>query len=426
MFDKIKNKAKELRNNAIDKADELVSEMKSKKDSNNVDQLGKKLAIEDMKNDGTFDPIKKSNKEKENVFTAEDLTAGTRSESEQTLADFGVTTDKTVRKGGDKSSYVGSIEYVETEPPTQPHVEESKSDVLDKVKDFVGDVTSPNKRGDTGKQRKRKLLVRRISRLLQWIIIILIILFLRGRYLSYTDRAVQKLTYKNFPYTYVIERNARDFSVTKMEDVDCKDIKNKCTTNNLASYNIKFENYQMLIIRTYFDFVFRFKNGEKSITKADLNNEYAERSIWSIMTKDGAFLSMDRYKNYQIIDYEQKSDYKEKGFYYDEDDSKIYITIALGKQEYDGYSIRVREAHKNGNDVVFYVEMEEPTANNKWKHENAPIVKIELLEKLENIRVININNGEEYNYKGHLLGEDSKSKSSISDIDVNKKGEELK
>ena len=424
MFDKIKDKVNDIRNTAIDKADDVVSGLKKKKKQDDT-QLGKSMAIEDMKNDGTFDSIKKAKREKGDPFTAEELIANTKkTDSEESLADFGISSDEPKKKGG-STSYVGSIEYPETQPQTEPPVEESKSDVVDKVKDFVNDVTSPNKKGDSGKQRKRKLLVRRVTRLLQWVIIILIILFIRNRYISYSDRAVQKLTYKSFPYTYVIDRNARDFKVTKMMETDCKEEETKCKVNNLASYDLKLDDYQKYAIRTYFDFAFKFKNGDKYITKNDLNNELAERAIWTAITNDSTFLSMDRYKNYQIVDYEQKSDYKEKGFYYDEDENRMYITIALGQQKYDGYSIRVREAHKIKNDVIFYVEMEEPTGK-KWKNDNAPIVKLEITEKPDNVKVVNLNNGENYQYKGHLIGDDSKTKSGISDIDVTNKGAEIK
>ena len=413
MFDKIREKANKL----VDKGKELVgdgvdyvsSKMK-KKDPNQIEQIGKKLTLEEMTDDYFRAPIEDNTKKpvsKEQPKSLDDDEKDTKVEKKDIFEETGLSST---------TSYVGSIDYPDTKPVEVEVELEHKPSVTEHVSSFVKDVTTPTKTGNNSKQRKRKLVVKKVFRLIEWVIVILIILVIKGKYDYYSGHVKQKITYNEYPYVYVFDRNNHDVTVTKFEKSNCDDNKEKCNVQTVGSYNIKFSDTQMFAVRSFFDVALKFKAGERELTSSNLNNELYERVVRALMMNDQMFLSTDRYKDYTIIDYEQKSVYKERGFYYDENKSSATtkVTIALGEQEYDGYSVKINEAHYVNGNIVFYVLVEEPVTT-EWKGNNAPIVVFEFKDNPDKIRVIDIKSGQDFENKGHLIDGNKVDGNSIAD-----------
>lgn len=410
MFDKIREKASDL----VDKGKDLVGEgvgfisnKINKKDPNQIEQLGKKLTLAEMSDDDFKIPKEEKPKPAVAPEQPKSLSDTETSKKKEDVFDTG---------GLKPTTYVGSIEYPDTEPVKVEIELEHKPSVGDNVTGFLKDVTTPTKVGNNSKQRKRKLIVKKIFRLIEWVIVILIIMVIKGRYDYYSGHVKQKITYNEYPYVYVFDRNNYDVSVSKYEKTNCNEKKESCTINSVGSYNIKFSDMQMFAVRTFFDVATRFKGAERVLTSKDLNNELYERVVRALMMNDQMFLSTDRYEKYTVVDYEQKSVYKERGFYYDEnkDGGTTKVTIALGKQEYDGYSVKINEAHYVNGNIVFYVLVEEP-ATTEWKGDNAPIVVFEFNDNPDKIRVIDIKNGQDFENKGHLIDGNKVDGNSIAD-----------
>lgn len=395
-------------------SDKIPNNMKKKTmNSNQVEQLGKKLTLEEMGSE-YYDPPKEDRSESiiSSLFNKKDKTIDEK--ETPTKKDGG---GLLKRKKKTTSSYVGSAVYPETTPPleTTEIVLEDKPTIADGVAGFVKDVTTPNRTGDSMRQRKRKLIVKKIFRLFKWAIVILVIIVLRNKYIAYSGNVKQKITYNEFPYVYVFDRNNYDVNVTKYLKSNCDDEKQKCDVQTVGSYNIKFSDLQMFAVRTLFDIKLRFNGGEKELTYKDLNNELYERVVRALMMNDSKFLDTDRFTDYTVVDYSQKSVYKERGFYTDADNEngKTRITIALGKQEYDGYSVKINEVHETNGNYVVYVLVEEPVTT-EWKGDNAPIVVFEINANPDKVRVIDIKNGADFDYKGSV-SKDSEGNITIID-----------
>jgi len=177
------------------------------------------------------------------------------------------------------------------------------------------------------KKRKIRNILRRVLRISEFIVLVIVFFVLRSKYLYYSSHVKQVLTYKSSPYVYEINRINYDFYVTKYEEYNCKE-DNTCDKREVDNYKVLFGDTRMFFIRTYFDLTFKFKNNEKIIKYIDLRTELARRSMRAIITKDPYFLSTERYKDYRIIDFEEKSEYITRGFYYKEQEGSFYLNIA--------------------------------------------------------------------------------------------------
>lgn len=279
--------------------------------------------------------------------------------------------------------------------PTEEEQKIQQEPIIDKE-----EVARQKKLARREKFRKVKNKIRKILIIPELILLILLVLFLRNKYLNYSNNVEQEIIYEYVPYRYEIHRKNYDFHVKKMKGENCE---NKvCNPVLEDEYDITFEKYQMFLIRTYFDTTFRFKNGKKNQSIIDLRTELSSRSMHSLIQNDAKFLELKSYKKYKITDYEQKSEFKTRGFQYEELEGRFYLTISLGKKEENGYTMTITDVHQEGTELIFYFSEEYPPTSDHWQNETTPALSIEIEEKPSKIRVKNIKNGEELVDNGYV------------------------
>lgn len=244
------------------------------------------------------------------------------------------------------------------------------------------------------RKEKRKRIFRNIMTIPEIILIVLLILFLKDKYIAYSKNVHQTLIYKAEEYEYEIKRDNNDISVIKRQEIACK--KSPCEKTETDKYQVKFSKKQMLITRVYFDVTFFFKSKKKEVNYDKLNSDIGKRTIRGIIHNDSKFLNTKLYDKYKVVDYEQMGNYEERGFIYEAESGKYYLTIALGEKPTGGYSIVVPEIHKTGDDLMVYFTEQKPgkddTTTQIITH---PSIKIELEERPGEIRVKEIDTGEE-------------------------------
>ena len=149
-------------------------------------------------------------------------------------------------------------------------------------------------------------------------------------------------------------------------------------------------------VHLYFDVTFKLKNGRKSITERELSTNLSSRAVYSMIHHDPKFLTLKQYKEFEVLDFEQKSDYTVRGFQYEESQGHFYLTVALGTKEAMGYNLEVYEVHRDeeGNVFVYILETEPDISAEKWINASAPRMNIELDDKPTSVQVINVRNGE--------------------------------
>ena len=245
------------------------------------------------------------------------------------------------------------------------------------------------------KKQKRQRIFRNIMTIPEIILIVLLIMFLKDRYIAYSKDVHQTLTYKAGRYIYEIKRDNDDINVTKKMEEACT--KDPCPIVEVEKYQVKYSKKQMVVIRTYFDTIFKLKSKSKEVGPSDINSDIGTRSIRSIIHKDASFLDTKIFNGYQIVDYEQLGNNKDRGFIYEVENEKYYLTIALGPKSGGGYSLVVSEAHKNGNDLIFYITEQKPKdGENTMQVITHPSLKLQINERPGNIKVYDIETGEEY------------------------------
>lgn len=239
----------------------------------------------------------------------------------------------------------------------------------------------------------RKKMIRNIMTIPEIIIVIIIALVLKNKYVDYSNSAHQILNYKSGSYIYEIHRDIDNFKVNKTKKVVCA--AEPCEVEKISEYDIKFENKQMTLLKLFFDLEFKFKNETKTIEIKNLKTDFGKKCIYSFVHNNGNFLSYERYNKYSIVDYEQMSSFTKRGFKYDSGNNTL--AIAAGERQSSGYGLVVNNIFKKGNDLyVFVMEQTPDGEDSSMKIVTHPLVKIELEEKVNNIYVYDLESGEEY------------------------------
>ena len=234
----------------------------------------------------------------------------------------------------------------------------------------------------------------KIFKLLRFLIAIIVVVFLFFQYKSYAKNTKQNIVYQFDHQIYEIHRIKNVLSVTHKEEINCEE--SSCTTEIVAEYPISLEGFSAIVVRSYYDYLFFFHNGEKRITKKDLRTSFSSRSLYSMIHNDPYFLGIKKYRDYSVLAFEQKSDYVIRGYQYIEDKGHFYLSVAMGEKESSGYSMNVFEVHQIEDEMVFYITETSPSSSDKWINMTQPVLNIEINEKPNKIRVINVDSGEEY------------------------------
>ena len=245
------------------------------------------------------------------------------------------------------------------------------------------------------RKRKRKKFIRNIMTIPEIIIVILLALFLKNKYIKYSQNVHQVLTYTSNNYVYEIHRDNDNVKVMKNYRENCPVA--PCEIKNVSEYEIKFEKNEMRTVRVFLDLQFKFKSGNKTVTIDDMKTDFGKKCIYSMVHNSPSFLSYKAYNKYTIIDYEQMSSYTTRGFKYEVEGDKKTLNIAMGERPTSGYALVVNTAYKKGDDIYFYIKEQTPEAEgSSMALVTHPLVKIELQETPKNIYVYNVDSGEEY------------------------------
>lgn len=312
--------------------------------------------------------------------------------------------DSFFRKGKEKINNIKeNISDKKEEHDTKKRIkEQEKTKYINNETTITNEtITNKNEKKELSEQEKRKIkqkrkkLIRNIMTIPEIIVIILLVLFIRDKYIAHSNNVHQTLIYKAESNIYEIKRDNDDINVVKKHEVQC--ITDPCEAIEVDKYKVKFSKTQMITIRTYFDTIFKFKSTTKEITPEDLNTDIGQRSIRSIIHKDSKFLDTKRFEDYKIYDHEQKSDYNEKGYTLKEMNDKFYLYIAIGTKNNSGYSIVINEAHKSGNNITFYIKEQKPDDDvEAMQVITNPVITLELTKRPGKIKVYNIDTGDEY------------------------------
>ena len=243
------------------------------------------------------------------------------------------------------------------------------------------------------KKNKRKRVFKRVKKILELVIIIGLIIFGIIKYRAYSKEVNQKLTYQYGNDLFEMVRDKNEFHVNHYIQ-EC--VEEDCHNTLSDDYNVSIEGIQKYFAILYFDFSFQLKNSSKTIKLVDLNTTLASKTVYSLIHNDMDFLSFNQYRDYTVINTEQKSDYTLRGYHYEERMGHFYLSIALGKKDNNGYDIKVIEAHKKGEELIIYVKETIPTKKDQWIRETQPAINLELNEPFKSIKVINVNNKEEF------------------------------
>ena len=245
------------------------------------------------------------------------------------------------------------------------------------------------------KKRERKKLIKNIMTIPEIILVVLLALFLKNKYIAYSKNVHQILTYGSSNFVYEIHRDNDNIKVLKSYRKDCPVA--PCELTNLSEYEIKYDKNKMRALRIFMDIEFKFKSESKSINIDDLKTDFGKKSIYSMIHNNPAFLDFKTYNKYTIMDYEQMSSYTTKGYKYTTDGDKKILSIALGERPTSGYSLIVNSAYQDGDNVYFYVKEQVPSKEDSTMAlVTHPLIRIELEESPKTIYVYNVDSGEEY------------------------------
>ena len=243
-----------------------------------------------------------------------------------------------------------------------------------------------NEISDLEKQ-KRKIICKKIIRNLltipEIIIVIIVIIFLKNKYVEHSKNVHQIIEYESTPYSYTMERINDNIEVRKINEDKIVE----------ASYEIKFSKNQMTILKGYFDATFKLKSTSKKVTMDQVISDVGKKSIRSMIHNDEDFLKTSTYKKYELEDYEQNSDYNERGYTIINKNNKKHLIISLGMQESSGYLITVSEAHKKDDTIVFYITTTEPSVKNN--NTTFPMLMLQLEDNIDKVKVFELDTGEE-------------------------------
>ena len=238
--------------------------------------------------------------------------------------------------------------------------------------------------------RKSFLKVRNIVEIVVFVVVVFVLFI---NYRSYSAKTNQQLTYQFKSNIFELYRVKEKLYVVEKVNTCEGEV---CKEDEVKKYDIKYGKLQTFMIHLYFDITFKLKNGRKSITERDLNTSLSSKAVYSMIHHDPKFLTLKQYRRFEVLDFEQKSDYTVRGYQNEETQGHFYLTVALGTKEAMGYNLEVYEVHRDeeGNVIVYIQETEPDISEEKWINASAPRMNIEIDEKPASIQVINVQNGE--------------------------------
>ena len=273
----------------------------------------------------------------------------------------------------------------------------------------VYDPLEEKKKRDKVKNFFKKLLI--IPELL---IVILLAVFLKSKYIDYSKVAHQTLNYSIDSYVYTIERNADSVIVIKGKKQACPIP--PCDYTTEKETEIKFGEASMTLIKIFMDTKFLFQSTSKDVTAKDIRTGFGRRCMYSLINNEESFLKFNGFRKYKVSDYEQMSNYTKRGYLYVENGNSKVLSIAMGEKPTSGFSLSVTNIFKKGNDYYVYVKEQQPNATESsialLTH---PVVSINLDEKPDKIFVYNVESGEEfYNYESLPQNRENNKMTSIA------------
>ena len=173
---------------------------------------------------------------------------------------------------------------------------------------------------DLEKQKRkimRKKIIRNVMTIPEIIIVIIVIIFIKNKYEEHGKNVHQVIEYQSSPYVYIMERTNDTIEVKKKNEDKIIE----------AAYEIKFPKKQMTILRGYFDATFKLKSGQKTVTMDKVVSDIGKKSIRSMIHNNPDFLKTSVYKNYELEDYEQNSDYHTRGYKITKDDNNHIVAV---------------------------------------------------------------------------------------------------
>lgn len=244
-------------------------------------------------------------------------------------------------------------------------------------------------------RNRRKKIFKRVKKIVELVIIVGLIFFGYTKYKSYSSVVDQKLSYQYGDDIFELSRVKKTFHVNHL--VKSCDAENNCVENSVDEYDVKLEGFNNFLASIYFDYSFKFKNGNKKVSKSDVTGFLASKAVYGLINNDPDFLGFfNEYNDYTIMSKEQKSDYVLRGYHYEERSGHYCLAIALGKKDSNGYDIDLVEVHERDGVILIYIKETIPTKKDQWIKETQPVINLEFNEPLKDFKVINVNNKEEF------------------------------
>ena len=150
-----------------------------------------------------------------------------------------------------------------------------------------------------------------------------------------------------------------------------------------------YKNLQNLFLEIFKD----SKENEISVNQDELTPKQWE--IISNVFENNNIFSEVKYKISKNGNY--NSQYKERGYYYKEENDNLIITITMGEKNTGGYSIDIKKVKIKENSATIYVNEKYPNPGEGVTMAfTYPSVEIKFNKILDNIEVINYETGEEF------------------------------
>ena len=197
--------------------------------------------------------------------------------------------------------------------------------------------------------------------------------------------------YKNNYNSYDITLNNDNIQVEKYDIVQC--VKAPCNPVKSKSFTIKTTNeYKAFIKKLFKD---NNKN-EVTITNDNLDDEQTN-NLSNILDED---IKKSEITSKVIGNSNYNKDYDSRGYYVNNEDNKIIVTVAYGKRNTGGYSLEFDKAELEDDTYVIYVKENKPEMNQTVTMAlTYPTLDIELNKMPNKLKVISSVTAEEYKRK---------------------------
>ena len=192
---------------------------------------------------------------------------------------------------------------------------------------------------------------------------------------------------------FTIEENKNNYKVVSKHVVLC--IKAPCDPLIVGEKTItnKDDNENLKIV---FDEIVKIYTGTKTKTLyySDLTTRQNE-IIKNVLERNKILYKLD----YTIINNstDYKSEYNERGYYYEEENDEAIVTIAMGEKPTGGYSIYVEKIEIDGSEATIYVNETEPPEDAFVSLAfTYPVVQIKFTNIPSIVNVINVETDEKF------------------------------